>query len=518
MFCSKCGAELIGDAAFCQKCGARVYSEENVKYQSDTPPINDEHIDNQSNMSADKEGTMVDKLDMMLTDIGPNKVMVIKEVRNRTGLGLKEAKELVEKAPILLKKAVTEEEAESLKAGFMKAGAIVAFTDQIGNSVDIAIHCKSCGAVLDDVKNPCKSCGNSYEMTSPHQKQSVLNSMEDSKCWDREEVWKKLFDIIKKIVKERIDNFMIMPTAGKVFMALIIGLPAIFCALIIVVLLKVILSNIILLIISIAGGYIAYQKWGAQWVTTFIYDALSKELLLPDGMTTQTLAETLNGEFDYPYFKSARYVDDGCLIEGKYSVYYAILNGSKMAELECVADEDDKKYRTILWEAMTIRSYLNKFFAPSSKSDAEKDFKTLKLAEKQRKITVGVSSIASLLITVSIILAVIENSVPGSVSGIFKPGNEVRNAYLSQYSDAITIEDAFDNFFDNPKWSKYKDDGYSYVVFSGACEYLEEKADVRITFKITGENFIVDSLDINGRTQNDFMLYALLASIYSEEE
>lgn len=99
---------------------------------------------------------------------------------------------------------------------------------------------------------------------------------------------------------------------------------------------------------------------------------------------------------------------------------------------------------------------------------------------------------------------------------IAKPGASVRGAYLSQYSENVTIEDAFDNFFDNGKWSTYKAEGYSYVVFTGSCEYMDDKADVRVTFKITGENFIVDSLDINGQEQNDLMLYGLLSAVYDD--
>lgn len=47
---------------------------------------------------------------------------------------------------------------------------------------------------------------------------------------------------------------------------------------------------------------------------------------------------------------------------------------------------------------------------------------------------------------------------------------------------------------------------------------MEKKSDICITFKITGENFIVESLDVNGSRQNDLMLYALLASVYEDYE
>ena len=54
----------------------------------------------------------------------------------------------------------------------------------------------------------------------------------------------------------------------------------------------------------------------------------------------------------------------------------------------------------------------------------------------------------------------------------------------------------------------------SYVAFNGVCEYLGEKVDARVIFKITGENFVIDQLDINGVEQNDLILYALLAKVY----
>ncbi len=62
---------------------------------------------------------------VMLTAIGEKKIEVIKEVRALTGLGLKEAKDLVEGAPKPVKEGVTKEEAEKIKAQLEKAGAKV---------------------------------------------------------------------------------------------------------------------------------------------------------------------------------------------------------------------------------------------------------------------------------------------------------------------------------------------------------------------------------------------------------
>ena len=65
------------------------------------------------------------EFDVELTEVGPNKVKVIKVVREVTGLGLKEAKELVDKAPAPLKEKVSKEEANTLKAQLEEAGAEV---------------------------------------------------------------------------------------------------------------------------------------------------------------------------------------------------------------------------------------------------------------------------------------------------------------------------------------------------------------------------------------------------------
>ncbi len=72
--------------------------------------------------AAEEEKT---EFDVELTEIGENKVKVIKVVREATGLGLKEAKDVVDAAPGLVKEAVSKEEAEDLKAKLEAEGAVV---------------------------------------------------------------------------------------------------------------------------------------------------------------------------------------------------------------------------------------------------------------------------------------------------------------------------------------------------------------------------------------------------------
>ena len=69
---------------------------------------------------AEEEKT---EFDVILTEIGPNKVQVIKAVRELTSLGLKEAKDVVEAAPKAVKEAVPKDEAEAAKKKLEEAGA-----------------------------------------------------------------------------------------------------------------------------------------------------------------------------------------------------------------------------------------------------------------------------------------------------------------------------------------------------------------------------------------------------------
>ena len=65
------------------------------------------------------------EFDVILKEIGPNKIQMIKTVREVTGLGLKEAKDLVEAAPKAVKQAVSKEEAQSVKQKLEAGGGVV---------------------------------------------------------------------------------------------------------------------------------------------------------------------------------------------------------------------------------------------------------------------------------------------------------------------------------------------------------------------------------------------------------
>lgn len=78
-------------------------------------------------VSSTAESAQIEKTEfnVILSAIGNSKIPVIKTVRSITGLGLKEAKELVESAPVILKESVNKDDAETLKKSLESVGASV---------------------------------------------------------------------------------------------------------------------------------------------------------------------------------------------------------------------------------------------------------------------------------------------------------------------------------------------------------------------------------------------------------
>ncbi|MBQ6703878.1 MAG: 50S ribosomal protein L7/L12, partial [Clostridia bacterium] len=72
---------------------------------------------------AAEEAEEKTEFDVILKDVGPEKIKVIKVVRELTGLGLKEAKEVVDNAPKPLKEGIDKEAAEKIVAAFKEVGA-----------------------------------------------------------------------------------------------------------------------------------------------------------------------------------------------------------------------------------------------------------------------------------------------------------------------------------------------------------------------------------------------------------
>jgi hypothetical protein len=227
--------------------------------------------------------------------------------------------------------------------------------------------------------------------------------------------------------------------------------------------------------------------------------------------------ESLSGKFNYPYLKGIRYGELGeCIIEGLYSEYSVNFDENSTATLYCNIAERDKKSRYVMLEAIAVRHYINKFFNPNLPFDAVKQYNSLKIAEAHRKFISVVVTVATLLVAAGFLMNhLFPETFQRAIIQVIEPGSEVRNSYLTQYSSSRTIEDAFDDYFGEGEWSTYDKEGSSYVTFSGTCTIDNERADIKITFKIMVEHFVVDSLEINGRL-NNLMITSILDAVYKK--
>lgn len=478
MFCHICGAQISEGARFCRNCGAKVVYEDSM----DTP------------QRKQPFSVMNFQLDAILSKVGLDEVHTVKAIEEWAGIGSKEAEKLFEQVPALLKKAVTLEEAHKIREAFAKERAEVTFIDSKGHSVDI------------DQGEGCDQ--------------------------GKEKTWKDRFITTKeKFLKLSVFWRWFLLISGFVSCGAIV----VFGLILLIQLLRLIFSSFIYIIIAVAVGYILYLTVFAEVITEFRYKREIKQLKLPDGMSVSMLLEALSGKFNYPYFKGAHYGSKGeCVIEGKYSLYPVMFKQYNHIVLEHIPKENEnnnrliwlktskenyKTRRLVLLETMVIRDYINKFFNPTLPINTVRAMSLLKRAESQRKV-VAIASAAKYILVVAVIAwyFISPGSLENRLINMVTPGVQVRSAYLSHYSDKVTVEKAFENFFDKCKWEVDNSGGYQEVIFTGVCRYDGERADVRIVFKITGEQFIVDSLDINGRRQSDFVLHSVLSAVYEDYE
>ncbi|MDE7245135.1 MAG: ribosomal protein L7/L12 [Oscillospiraceae bacterium] len=408
MFCHKCGTQIADGAGFCHRCGTKVVYEETVPQAMDTsvsvpesaapssstaviavkPEVQPASLiegerrvanqDEQTGMPIVGTEAAPETFDVTLCAFAnEHKIRVIREVRTWTGLSLQDAKELVERVPAVLKRAVTREDAELAKRIFTKAGATVSFTNQRGEPEEIDLQpadtLESAGSSTDS--QGWLSDTQSVQQSPTPQETTVQNGPSKFKSW---------WDCCSK--------------AKKILVALV-------------------------------------------------------GLLV--GAVVLSLLVSFLREFGYLLF--------GIAVIGGFIV--TLTTGSEKEKIET--------RKTIV------------------------------------QMVIGIVAI--------VIVALVVALQPDLVSNIFQPGAAVRSSYLSQYSESVTVGDAFDDFFANEKWSTYIDKGYTYVVFTGSFEYDGEPADARITFKITGENFRPDTLEINGVEQNEFMLGLLLLRVYADD-
>lgn len=224
---------------------------------------------------------------------------------------------------------------------------------------------------------------------------------------------------------------------------------------------------------------------------------------LPENMDKDQVMDALKKDLSYKDTKEIYFDEHGEIcITGKYDTYCVRLIDGKACVDDLIINEYstenvkskaasfliksayvgslfDRKNARKIEEMECIRAYITKVFDHNAPINAHKKYTAMKNARKYS------AKISALLIAgfVALMIIVVMNNTGNA--------NVVKDGYFSSYSTKITVGQAFDDFFSDPKWENYSEGASEYVRFTGGCTWEEEPADMIVIFKVEEDVFYV---------------------------
>lgn len=262
---------------------------------------------------------------------------------------------------------------------------------------------------------------------------------------------------------------------------------------------------------------------------------MAQGIPLGQKITAEMLLEKLQAQLRYPDLKAINYDEEGdviiiarhgnhaLIIENNLLFVQANLSTSKeefKQEAADVALTGDKR-PNLFWimaekkmikrgryteEAECLRTYIWKLFDsqapvnPYARYKAAKKFKS-----KSRVITA--------ILVIALAVLIFRSADNAGLTDQFA-SNNISASYLTQYSSTVTIGEAFNRFFGDPKWKPYNDGLQKYIDFQGSMMLDDERVTAIITFAVFDDSFQVNSVKINGEEQNALFQKQLFEAIY----
>ena len=239
------------------------------------------------------------------------------------------------------------------------------------------------------------------------------------------------------------------------------------------------------------------------------YRNAGKGISIPEGMTNQILMDLLRDKLDCDLVKQVFINERGNVaVGGKFGITELVIGEDGLLHItneEKFMRSETKDMRNYE-QANCLNAYIQKIFEPNAPVNPYKKLQSIKLDCITRKCTIAV--IALILVAMGY-YDLHEKGVVGS------PENKLKNKYLTEYSQEITLGDAIDSFLESPKWNSYSEKGQQFVTVTGNCTYGEEKVNVCITFEVL-EDSVLETMEINGKEVSNYVLESFFKEVYSE--
>lgn len=242
-------------------------------------------------------------------------------------------------------------------------------------------------------------------------------------------------------------------------------------------------------------------------LSPYIVRTRSEKLLdgvrVPQYMDNDALMALLQNKLHLKTMKSLYFDENGRVaITGKCATYLVGISREN-PRLSISTQEDDSA--GAYQEADYIQCSIMKLFNSAHPENPEQMYNLL-LSICRAGIVTGISALTFIVLLIA----------PFLFNYFGSKG--IANSYLTQYSETVTVGDAFEAFFGDPKWENYKVGAQEYVDFTGKCTYMNENATMRITFAVFDDTFNVTNIAVNGIDMSALLWPGFLEAIYSGSE
>lgn len=242
-------------------------------------------------------------------------------------------------------------------------------------------------------------------------------------------------------------------------------------------------------------------------LSPYIIETRSEKLLdgvsVPQYWSNDDLMDLLRDTLRIRTMQSLYFDETGSVaIKGKHAVYVVKISAEcPRLSVTIQGSNEAAAYQ----EADYIQCSIAKLFNSTHPENPEAMYQTLAMIRR-----------SSLMAGISVVAFIALLAAPFLLNHFGSRG--IANSYLTQYSETVTVGEAFKAFFGDPKWKSYKAGAQEYVDFTGKCTYMGENATMRITFAVFDDTFNVSNIAVNGIDMSARLWPGFLEAIYSGVE